>query len=882
MTQPRRRNYRLLALGTAPILVGLLLRAPPPPSDPVVRTLGEEFRGQVRRTEYLRVASRGALQHSLRTLFWGLFETKFGSNPHTPYMYNTLPLVRGWFPLLSPMWNVYDPRDAVVLVSRIPEAEYFSFTFFALWIADGRTGFPFASLGDSLNHRALRRAGDGEFPGGGGCFAHVVTASSETARLVSEALVRSGLPASAINVVAIPARLTPLGSSLWHGGTFFEVVMRIFHFRNQTAGQEYLASHPPVFYVEGRHNHTGTLPTSYYRDRAHPDNLDETKFFQDGAFSAFGKEVVEGVGRAFRREFGAGSESGSQGGHYNVTTFSPLMIRGLDCLERRHDCLGDCPDATYFGTNIREDREDIPLLHLAPGQLHVVTLVDHRALNTSIYSSVTILRPSNKRSSTLSKSKMDVRSTSLGVTSLDFERDDVDDEREGTGFFVAWAFTRNPAHCDRLRAAKATDGCTVVPESEISLDGYMVYCERMYLNPITGLGPDWKNVLSPVLYALDVDKAPLKLSSPASLYHQMTFPDPIKVEVYHGEPFRPLHIIKTGGESLQNYLDASVSPNLSFQTCRAAATLARNSSAIANDTASSACLLGASAISSILCGLNCECCAEDMLRTEGNGGGFHGVLIRSPRAHALSLFSHSHSAHHTTYGRILSDIPLYLAEGLLRMNEHACGSYCTGSSPEWKVALEEHLLGKDPPAEVERKRPLRLLPLHNTQTHALTCGKSRGSMGQHYRVAGIDLLEPHLEAALSSLRRMEWVGITDLMEPSMCLLHYQANGTLPSVCDCNDPRRWAADYRPLASWKEYRSVRLSHSSLSPELLTQLDDYTKVDRQVFVEAVHLLLGRLRYVELETDTDILSCIDWQTFQKATDYIPVMWQEKLIKSL
>lgn len=59
MTQPRRRNYRLLALGTAPILVGLLLRAPPPPSDPVVRTLGEEFRGQVRRTEYLRVASRG-------------------------------------------------------------------------------------------------------------------------------------------------------------------------------------------------------------------------------------------------------------------------------------------------------------------------------------------------------------------------------------------------------------------------------------------------------------------------------------------------------------------------------------------------------------------------------------------------------------------------------------------------------------------------------------------------------------------------------------------------------------------------------------------------------------------------------------------------------
>ena len=56
------------------------------------------------------------------------------------------------------------------------------------------------------------------------------------------------------------------------------------------------------------------------------------------------------------------------------------------------------------------------------------------------------------------------------------------------------------------------------------------------------------------------------------------------------------------------------------------------------------------------------------------GGGFHGTLLRSPRAHALSLFSHGHVAHHTTWGRVAADVPLYLAEGILRLTEHSCDS----------------------------------------------------------------------------------------------------------------------------------------------------------------------------------------------------------------
>ena len=35
------------------------------------------------------------------------------------------------------------------------------------------------------------------------------------------------------------------------------------------------------------------------------------------------------------------------------------------------------------------------------------------------------------------------------------------------------------------------------------------------------------------------------------------------------------------------------------------------------------------------------------------------------------------------------------------------------------------------------------------------------------------------------LDKFEWVGLTDLMDVSLCLLHYQAGGALPAECQCS-------------------------------------------------------------------------------------------------
>ena len=61
-------------------------------------------------------------------------------------------------------------------------------------------------------------------------------------------------------------------------------------------------------------------------------------------------------------------------------------IRGLDCLRSHAECLGDCPDAAYFGPHVKADDDAVEMLTLsAEGQVHIVTAVHHRQLNASIY-----------------------------------------------------------------------------------------------------------------------------------------------------------------------------------------------------------------------------------------------------------------------------------------------------------------------------------------------------------------------------------------------------------------------------------------------------------------------------------------------------------------
>ena len=244
-----------------------------------------------------------------------------------------------------------------------------------------------------------------------------------------------------------------------------------------------------------------------------------------------------------------------------------------------------------------------------------------------------------------------------------------------------------------------------------------------------------------------------------------------------------------------------------------------------------------------------------------------GTILRSPRSHVLSLFSHCHMAHHNTWKRMWDDLPQYAAEGLLRVTEAACDSYCTHFKPDPIEDLRSQLehLNSSEQAQVQ------VIPfLRNLQTHALSCRTSQGSLGQHFRDLHSEEALPSIDDALETLRRFDWVGLTDLFEHSICLLHYQSNGSLPRSCDCSN-----GSVSRLALPKfTHGQKALEAERLHVDLLARIDAETEKDQKLFAEALRLLLGRLRRVEEVTGASLLRCVPWRQLFQRTRYIPGLW--------
>ena len=455
-------------------------------------------------------------------------------------------------------------------------------------------------------------------------------------------------------------------------GTHFEVVLRLFRFVNQTEGDAYMQSAPPVFYLRASHGDATPLAAARapaYKPREHPDSVREVPLA--ARYAAHGGATLGAVARALNRQ-------GVEALQHSPLEFTPLIIKGLDCLAADTECLGDCPDAAYFGPHVQAEADPIQMLRLSSDdEIHVITAVNHRQLKAAAYGSIALLKPHPASSSHLSKARMSVRATSLGVTSFDFD---------SSADFVSWGFTRSAAHCTALMAAGALDGCLVVDASHVGRDSYLTYCERVYLNPATGTGPSHADLLPARLYTIDLRRMPLVAQPalpsglPAALplskiedgsgtlrsfqlptYYPTYFPTCPRTNLLTDcspGTMRFFHIIKTGGESLELHLDKHPSPRLNYSHCRRAGRASgwqRNLS----DIASTPCALAAAGISAALCGLNCECCAEDTIDSAiAEGGTFHGTLLRSPRAFLLSLFTHCHTAHTSnSWSRIADDPP---------------------------------------------------------------------------------------------------------------------------------------------------------------------------------------------------------------------------------
>ena len=120
----------------------------------------------------------------------------------------------------------------------------------------------------------------------------------------------------------------------------------------QPAGDAYLRAHHPVYQLApttAANAEPSPLASRGYKSRVHPDHVDETPLAS--AFASHAASSVASVAVAIGRD--VSSTAAAAAALPAPIVFAPLYIIGLDCLREGTECLGDCPDAAYFGPHIQ-------------------------------------------------------------------------------------------------------------------------------------------------------------------------------------------------------------------------------------------------------------------------------------------------------------------------------------------------------------------------------------------------------------------------------------------------------------------------------------------------------------------------------------------------
>eukprot|EP00511_Aplanochytrium_stocchinoi_P002174 CAMPEP_0204830706 /NCGR_PEP_ID=MMETSP1346-20131115/9136_1 /ASSEMBLY_ACC=CAM_ASM_000771 /TAXON_ID=215587 /ORGANISM="Aplanochytrium stocchinoi, Strain GSBS06" /LENGTH=423 /DNA_ID=CAMNT_0051961197 /DNA_START=395 /DNA_END=1663 /DNA_ORIENTATION=+ len=101
-----------------------------------------------------------------------------------------------------------------------------------------------------------------------------------------------------------------------------------------------------------------------------------------------------------------------------------------------------------------------------------------------------------------------------------------------------------------------------------------------------------------------------------------------------------------------------------------------------------------------------------------------------------------------------------------------------------------------------------------------------------------DALEPPLVEAIQNLENLQWFGLTELYEPSLCMLIYQSKGHLPKFCDCN------SDIHKARQKNLHHVTHKIHkhdvNRLNLRIKRKIDHITRIDQQLYNHAKDIFM------------------------------------------
>ena len=382
----------------------------------------------------------------------------FGNNPSSPYLAISLPRAEGQS-VPNPdedddgnaiIWRVR-ADEAVVLVGRTPpRAAYFGYT---LDLFDReRPGllrdYILGSIGDTINNLTIGTEGLDGAP-----FeqrmAIIITPNSAIEAPIRAALVASGLPDRAINVLPIPTPLARPG--IEREADTFQLLHRVALFEDGAEGDAYLADNgATVLRVTPRDE---IDVTGYATPPLRPHGTGTTEASLQASLDRLHEAILA-----------AHPVSPRNIDELEVANRTPWQIDqfGYYCIENGVNCLADNHDTLYPISELFPLRRD---------DVVVVWGVNHEATGKATYSNFTVYGPDHI------VGIVSVNSRQLAGSAADYIPDD-----PNVDMLYAWTIAREcgeDPHCVEIPT-----GC---PGIDMLGQGYLAF--RMYMEPETATSP---------------------------------------------------------------------------------------------------------------------------------------------------------------------------------------------------------------------------------------------------------------------------------------------------------------------------------------------------------------------------------------------------------
>jgi len=237
------------------------------------------------------------------------------------------------------------------------------------------------------------------------------------------------------------------------------------------------------------------------------------------------------------------------------------------------------------------------------------------------------------------------------------------------------------------------------------------------------------------------------------------------------------------------------------------------------------------------------------------GDAFHLMMLRSPRAHVMSQFL---ECKYDWWGKLVTQntsFPRTLDDDL---------GFAVWLDHFWPPRAYECDCDDMANCDCLREDDFNCYNPHNMQARSLTC-TGTGPYHSHH-VAPDTGIVPSAQEAVANLGKIEWVGILELYDESLCLFFYKVEGRLRDHCAC-------AQNNPERHHDSHGVPPHNVENQAKAVLDLVDRITAVDQVVYRAAAHRVVNELRVLEKKAGVQIICPGRMEALKRSTHYMDGM---------